>query len=113
VVSRDEEHVSFKACLGSRTIDLGARTHNYTLLVLAQRRREDELRGVAASEAGWVYSRDLFDMLRANREAVNLLLWRATQSFKKAGLPGEQLIERRLDSGQIRLGIEEFTIVRS
>lgn len=113
VISQDEEHVSLKASVGSQVFDLGARAHNYPLLVLARRRQEESSRGVATGEAGWLYSHDLFAMLQANREAVNLLLWRATQCFKKAGLPGERLIERRLDSGQVRIGIEELTILRS
>ena len=112
-VSRDEEHISLRATTGFKTIELGARAHNYPLLVLARRRQEERARGVANTEAGWIYSDELFDMLAMKRESVNLLLWRAAQCFKKAGLPGDHLIERRLDSRQVRLGVENVAICRA
>lgn len=105
-VSLDEEHVNIEAHQGEATIALGARAHNYTLLVLARKRIADASNGVAATECGWVYVDELRRQLQLDRGPFNLQLWRASQWLSKLGLPGDQLIERRDDSRQIRIGFE-------
>ena len=104
-VSLDEEHVHLSATLGERTFDLGARTHNYALLLLARQAVEDGARGVPEREAGWVDPQTLPERLRVDRVSLNVQLWRAAQVMTRAGLPGSSLIERRADSGQLRLGL--------
>jgi hypothetical protein len=103
-VSRDEEHVAVEASYLGSAISLGARAHNYALLLLARRRLEER----EHPSAGWLYPDELQTMLGCDRESVNLLLWRAKQQFKRSGLPAERLIERRSDTRQLRLGVERI-----
>ena len=63
------------------------------------------------SECGWVHAQELREALRLDRLALNLQLWRATQAMKRAELPAERLIERRLDAGQLRIGFAELVII--
>lgn len=105
-VSLDEEHVELEARQANRKVALGTRTFNYSLLNLARRRIEDQSRKLEAGECGWVYVDEFRERLQLDRGPFNLQLWRAAQYLTKLGLPGEQLIERRADSGQIRIGFE-------
>jgi len=109
-VSQDEEHVALKAKHGHRTVDLGARAHNYLLLMLARRRQEDTESGVASAEAGWIYANEMMEALRLERSAFNVQIWRALQVFKQNEMHGSEVIERRKDAGQLRLGVAEFSI---
>lgn len=110
-VSRDQEHVSLEASLAGHTIGLGARAHNFPLLCLARRRLAERHGGISESECGWVYAQELREALRLDRLALNLQLWRATQAVKRAELPAERLIERRMDAGQLRIGFAELVII--
>jgi hypothetical protein len=103
-VSTDEEHVAVEASYLGSAVPLGARAHNYALLLLARRRLEER----EHPSAGWLYPDELQAMLGCDRESVNLLLWRAKQQFKRSGLPAERLIERRSDTRQLRLGVERI-----
>ncbi len=102
-VSTDEEHVSVEATYRGSSIPLGARAHHYALLLLARHRLAE---APHLPSAGWIYTDELRDMLGIDREGLNLLLWRAKQQFRQSGLPAESLIERRTDTHQLRLGIE-------
>src|SRR5690606_7491922 len=54
-VSLDEEHVSVALTLDGQRLDLGARTHHYTLLTLARHRQRDALDGtLPESSQGWI-----------------------------------------------------------
>jgi hypothetical protein len=54
-VSRDEETVELVVKIGTRAIELGARSHHYTLLVLARQRLEDRDEGeLPEAEQGWL-----------------------------------------------------------
>lgn len=110
-VSFDLEHVDLTVSGGGTLVKIGARSFNQALLALASRRLDDEAEQVGPDEAGWTYAEDLRATLRLEREALNLQLWRATQAFGKAGLPGDCLIERRLDTGQLRIGLP--SVIRS
>jgi hypothetical protein len=109
-VSRDQEHTELAAVAAGALIPLGARTHNFPLLCLAKQRLVERKAGVQERECGWVYSQDFRELLGLHREALNLQLWRATQAMKKVGLPAELLIERRLDSQQLRIGFEALRL---
>lgn len=110
-VSLDEEHVRLEGCLGERRADLGDRAHNYLLLTLARRRLEDEKAGLPAGERGWIYREVLLTALRLDPQQLNLLVFRARKCFAKAALdPTVALIERRLDTGQIRIGVAALEI---
>jgi pSer/pThr/pTyr-binding forkhead associated (FHA) protein len=108
--SLDEEHVSLNVEVAGQSVSLGARSHNYPLLLLARRRLEDQARGIEPKESGWLYASDLRDLLALDRVALNLQLWRAKQAFQSLSLPTDQLVERRPDSGQLRIGFERLVV---
>ena len=111
-VSLDEEHIRLEACLGETPLDLGERTHNYLLLHLGRQRLADA--SLPSGERGWVYREDLLQGLQLDPQQLNLLVFRARKSFAKAGLePTAPLIERRLDSGQLRLGVRQVEVVQA
>lgn len=108
--SQDEEHVHLEARMAGRGVSLGARAYNYALLLLARRRLQERQQGIKEGECGWYYAQELREKLGLDRPALNLQLWRATQSFKKAGLHPEKLIERRADSQQLRIGFADLVL---
>jgi hypothetical protein len=105
-ISLDEEHVDLRVQRGTELIPLGARAHNYPLLLLARKRIADQQEGIDQRETGWMYANELRNELHLDRLSLNLQLWRAAQRFKKAALPGDRLVERRDDSRQIRIGLD-------
>lgn len=107
-VSLDLEHVDLTVVGDGVLVKIGARSFNMALLTLALRCIEDEAASIPTEEVGWMYTEELRKELGLEREGLNLQLWRAMQAFGKAGLPGGQLIERRLDSGQLRVGLPCF-----
>lgn len=115
-VSLDEEHVALEALAGARALDLGQRAHNYLLLTLARRRLEDA--ALPEAEQGWVYREALLSGLRLTPPRMNLQIFRARQAFAKAlsgagRAPEVELIERRLDTGQLRLGVSRLEVRRA
>jgi hypothetical protein len=111
-VSRDGEHVAIE--LRSPTVGvvrLPSRAHQQVLLTLAQARVSDTERGMPPSEAGWVYADDLPGRLAMDRTRVNLELFRARKLLEQHGLDRpEAIVERRVDTQQLRLGVERIEI---
>jgi hypothetical protein len=108
-VSSDEEHVSVVVISGEQRIDLGSRAHHYALLTLARLRLEDDDPSPLAR--GWIYQEDLARMLQVSRSQLNLFIFRARKQLAVAGvLDARGLIERRLDSRQLRIGAAALTI---
>jgi pSer/pThr/pTyr-binding forkhead associated (FHA) protein len=104
-VSRDEEHVELRARMGSRTIELGARAHNYLLLTLARARLADTKEGTVESSSGWVYQEELLDALRVTATQLNIDVFRIRQHFARAGLHDLlNVVERRPRTKQLRIG---------
>jgi hypothetical protein len=104
-VSRDEEHVELRALVGTRSVELGARTHNYLLLTLARARLEDMKGGAADSSSGWMYQEDLLDALRVTATQLNIDVFRIRQHFARAGLADSvNVVERRPRTKQLRIG---------
>lgn len=108
--SRDQEHVALEAMLNGEVVSLGARAHNFALLCLARRRLAERQSGIHESECGWFYAQELRETLAVDRVTLNLQLWRAVQVTSKLALPAGQLIERRLDSQQLRIGVADLDI---
>lgn len=106
-----EEHVKVELRASGRLVSLGARVHNYALLLLARQRMRDEQRGQTAAEAGWMYPEELAKMLHVDRKQMNLYLWRARQTLEREGLSFLNLIQRRVDAGQLRLGADRCNII--
>lgn len=114
-VSRDEEHVELRVRSGNVDVELGTRSHHYAVLLLARRRLEDmRSEALEASEWGWLYTRELAEMLGTTVEQANLAIWRARRQLKEAGLSEvASFIERRPRSGQLRLGPVDVSVERS
>lgn len=111
-VSRDEEHVELRASCGTRTFDLGSRTHNYLLLTLARRRKDDAAEGLPEGECGWVYMDDLAHDPSMAPQQLALDVFRIRKQFAAIGLLDPAgIIERRPRTKQLRLGATGISIV--
>jgi pSer/pThr/pTyr-binding forkhead associated (FHA) protein len=109
VVSADEEHVSLAIQANDRLIELGSRAHHYALLTLARARLADA--ALPEGSRGWLYQDELYDQLQIDRERLNLLVFRARKQFAQLGIrDAGGLVERRVDSNQIRIGVERLSI---
>lgn len=113
-VSVDEEHVGLVlSSAGQDDIDLGSRAHNYLLLYLARQRLAELEQGVPDAASGWVQRESLLSALRIDRERLNLDVFRLRRHFALAGVrDAVDVIERRSDTGQLRLGIAQLSIAR-
>jgi len=110
-VSRDEEHVEIGLAFGQRTWRLPSRVHHYTLLELARQRLADTAAGTAPSEAGWVDRDELLTRLKMSDNLLYTHLFRARRELSELGIVGAaEVIERRLDAGQLRIGWGELTV---
>jgi hypothetical protein len=110
-VSRDREHVALSV-VGTRVIDLGARSHHYPLLLLAQARLNDRKNpALGPAEQGWMAVDQLAEQLRTDATYINVGVFRCRKQLAAAGVLGaEQIIERRRGTGQLRLGVKNFEI---
>lgn len=110
-VSRDEEYVKLSAELGGRRLDLGSRTHNYLLLVLARQRLQDRTLGHAESSCGWVYQDDLTEQLRVSASQINLEVCRLRRQLADMKIPAAAaIIERRAGTKQLRIGVAALEV---
>lgn len=111
-VTRDEEHVELALVEGRRRIDLGARAHFYLLLILARARLEEAQAGDSDEGGhGWLYLEDVADMLGIDLKHLNVVVYRCRRQLAAAGiLNAADVIERRNDSRQIRLGVGRIEI---
>lgn len=107
-----DEHVEIRARRWDREVELGAYTSYYLLLYLARARLEDAARGdVSSGEEGWRHQDEVLNDLRIDKLKLFTDTFRAKQYFAARGvLRTSSLIERRRDSGQIRLGVPQVTI---
>ncbi len=105
-VSRDEEHVELVATFGDEHFDLGSRGHNYLLLTLARRRRDDAAAGLPDTSCGWVYQDVLADELDVTAAQMNVDIFRIRKqlaALKLTDVPN--IIERRPRAKQLRIGV--------
>lgn len=109
-VSRDEEYVSLLARCAHTEIDLGARSSNYMLLLLARQRLEDLRSGVEASSQGWVHQDDLARALRTDPEHVNVDVFRIRKRFAEHFRDAAGIIERRARTRLLRLATSSVEI---
>ncbi len=114
-VSLDEEHVSAAITLDGERTDLGARSHLYTLLTLARHREQDALDPTLPdSSHGWISTEELTRRLGASETKLSVEICRIRQQLSKHGLSdAADIIERRRGTGQLRIGISDFSITRS
>lgn len=109
-VSRDEEYVELVAVHGARTIDLKARAHHYTLLMLARVRLRDRM--LPNDHQGWVLQSDLLTMLRVDANHLHLDIYRLRRQFGEAQIANAaHIIERRAGTRALRIGVARIEIV--
>ena len=111
-VSADEEHVEVSALLGGMETLVPARVHHYLLLVLARCRLADlQSKPDAPATHGWIQQEQLSKMLRKSALHINVEIYRARQQLAELGFTGAvKLIERRRDTGELRLGCASLVI---
>ena len=110
-VSQDEEHVEIHVQRGGETVDLGSRSHNYVLLLLARERLAEAARGVAESACGWMDQEQLLRALRSRAERLNIDIFRIRKQFDAIGvLDAASIVERRPGTKQLRIGAGSITI---
>lgn len=110
--SRDEEYVEAVARCGEKRLDLKARAHHYTLLVLARRRLADQAAGVPEAEQGWIRQDELGAMLRMTDNHLYITIHRARAQLGELGVADAAgLVERRAGTRQLRLGVGRLELV--
>lgn len=110
-VSANEEYVELAALVGERRIDLKARAHHYPLLLLARARLADQAAGLSEAEQGWRFQDRLLDMLKVEPGYLSLAIHRTRLQLTQAGVPNPtRVVERRVGTRQLRLGVAQVTI---
>ena len=68
---------------------------------------------MANTASGWVHREQLLTALRTDRERLNLDVFRIRKQFALAGVrDATNIIERRPDTGQLRIGVGRLAIER-
>ena len=112
-VSLDEEHVWLAIGDAQQQLDLGERSHHYTLLTLARLRLADAKRQLDIRAQGWVELERLAKMLGIDPSHLNIQIFRLRKQLALAlpcGSRLPELVERR--RGSLRFGNMRFSIVR-
>lgn len=113
LVSSDEEHVEVRATMGAKSVDLGARSHNYLLLTLARKRLADHADGLPETSCGWIYQDDLAHDPSMAPPQLNLDVFRIRKLFGAIGVSdANHVIERRSDTRQLRIGTGHISVSR-
>jgi hypothetical protein len=108
-VSRDEEYVELFVAHGAGTIDMKARSHHYTLLLLARARLREH--GQPDAAQGWVLQSDLLQMLHIDANRLHLDIYRLRRQFAEAGIAhAVGLVERRAGTRALRIGVKHIEI---
>jgi hypothetical protein len=112
--SRHGEHIEVELCQGSSSKRLESRAHDALLLRLAEIRLEDQkIRELSEREQGWVHVDALIKELDVNRNWIDVSVFRVRQQLAEANVRGAAgFIERRRDSGEIRLAVRRMEIVK-
>lgn len=113
-VSPDEEQVLLVADISGKTLPVDTRAHHYLLLTLA-RERLAQMRAGASSmlSHGWIHQDTMSRMLKKSPTLLNVEIYRARRQFAELGIrDAARIIERRRDTGEIRLGCSSFEIER-
>ena len=112
-VSANEEHVQVQMSCGGKTLDMGARTHNYLLLTLARCRLQDAAAGQPDTACGWIYQDDYAHDPMMAAQQLTLDVFRIRRQFSAAGvIDAANIIERRPRTRQLRIGTGRLSIVR-
>ncbi len=110
-VSAHEEQVSLEVHVGGGALPVPSRAHHYLLLLLARRRLADRRQGGSSAEHGWVHVEELAEQLKVSRQKVNLDVSRARRQLAEMGFADAvDLVERRPQAGQLRIGGVEWEV---
>jgi len=111
-VSQDEEHTQLTLTIGEQQVNLGERSHHYSLLTLARIRLSDAARGFDTCSQGWIGVEQCAAMQGIEPKHLNMLLHRARHQIAQAFSMDIfcNCIERR--RGELRFGDFRFQIIR-
>ncbi|WP_437623911.1 hypothetical protein [Sorangium sp. So ce1151] len=110
-VTRDEERVDLTVVYPDREIELPARSHHYMLMTLARARLAAA--GAPVGERGWLERKELCRMLATDELRLNVEVCRARKQFSALGIQGAaSIVDRRMGTGRIRLGVERVDVRR-
>ncbi|MEZ4300480.1 MAG: FHA domain-containing protein [Polyangiaceae bacterium] len=108
-VSRDEERVEVTILGLPDEPKLPPRSYQYMLLTLARARLADANPKLA--ERGWVERDDLCRMLKVDEYKLNVDVCRARKQFAALKILGaNDIVQRRVGTGLLRLGVERVHI---
>ena len=92
---------------------LRPRVHFSLLLELARERLGDRQRGVSSTGEGWVHMEEVCKRLNIDRPTLNTYAHRLRKQFDKTDLTDAvNIVERRADSDEVRLGCSEVVILK-
>jgi hypothetical protein len=110
-VSRDEEHIDLDLVYGDEVTRVPPRAFHYLLLTLARARACDS--DPSEAERGYVDRDELCRMLGSDVAKLNVEIFRARRQFSELGVLGAAaIIERRVSSAALRLGVKRLHIAR-
>jgi hypothetical protein len=110
-VTRDEERVDITVVCPDREIELPTRSHHYLLMTLARARLSAA--EAPAAERGWLERKDLCRMLAIDELRLNVEVCRARKQFSALGIEGAaNIVDRKMGTGRIRLGVERVDVRR-
>ena len=116
-MSTDQERVRVQIEMGENLMDLGERTYNHMLLILARKRLEDSKIEYPPKDQGWMMMEQLTAMLskeelrEVDQYHINVRIHRIKEQLLKLQPYGSQfvnVIERR--KGEIRFNHEKIKI---
>jgi hypothetical protein len=108
-VSRDEEHIELDLVHGPQVTRVPPRAFHYLLLTLARARVADS--DPSEAERGYIDRDELCRMLGSDVAKLNVEIFRARRQFSDLGVLGAAaIIERRVTSAALRLGVKQLRI---
>jgi len=106
-VSMSQEVIDIAMTHKGQTMVLESRGHGYVLLTLAQQRKADA--ELSVGERGWLDRDVLLDMVKMDKNSLNVAIHRARHQLLDAGIEGAYgIVEVRRN--QRRLGTDRFEI---
>lgn len=111
-VSADEQDVEVTVVTPRERVRLAQRAFTDLLLHLARARLvEQKGNGLRENEQGWVHIDDLVPTVYPDTDTLNLNIFRARKQLESMGIvDASQLIERRVRSRRVRLGVGQLKV---
>lgn len=109
--SSDLESVELIGNRAGQKLDFGVRNHHFLLLILAQCRKEDQVKGLPEHQQGWIDVNLLASKLQMDLSHLNIQVYRARKqimSLLSGPVTPEHVVGRR--SGEMRLGFSHFKV---